>query len=203
MHRNTAYWPERFTPASLCREAREWREKAASYLDAAARVAAHQTLRRNAAKAAERAAANPVPANLNSAGGIANLVSDSAAELAAELARLADHPCPDPPASVIVYREPGEPPSWAAEAITHDEPISGHSRALAALRVHGYPTRGEAVAALRVVAEHRDVVVAAQGQDYHASRVRAAVRAALETEPVEVRIRLSGQDRPGDWEAVR
>lgn len=203
MHRNTAYWPERFTPASLCREAKEWRAKATGYLDAAAHAAAHQTLRKNAARAAERAAADPRPINLNSAGSMANQVADGASELSEELAALADRPCPDPPASVIVYREPGEPPSWAAESITHDEPIGGHSRALASLRVHGYPTREGAIAALREIAEHREIVVAAQGRDYHAARVRAAARAALEADPVEVRIRLAGEDRPEDWDAVR
>lgn len=209
-HRNTAYWPERYTPASLCHEARSWRERAAAYLDAAARTAAHAELRKNADRAARTAAESPTAAHLNAAGSMGHQVADSAGALAADLAALAA-PCPEPPASAIVYREPdvdGEPESWAAEAITHDEPIRGQpgafqSRALASLRVHGHPSRAAAVEALRAVALDPEVVRASQGADYHAARVRAAARAALEAEPAEVRIRLAGRERPEDWEAVR
>ena len=202
MHRNTAYWPERFTPASLCREAREWEAKARGYLDAAAKVAAHQSLRRNAGNAAERAAKNPTAANLNSAGSMGNLLADSADLLAAELAALSD-PCPDPPASAIVYREPGEPPSWAAEAIVHDSFGMGFPRGSAAIRVHGYSSREEAIAAMREVAGGVDLARASAGSDYHAARARAAARAALETDPVEARIRAAGEPRPDDWETPR
>lgn len=208
MHRNTAYWPERFTAASLAAEAKEWREKASAFLDAAAAEAAHKSLRKNASRAAQEAAKDPTPAKLNTAGSLGNLVADSADALQADLERLREWACPLPPASVIVYREPEDPDqpgvaSWAAEALVHDAPSGRQSRAEAALRVHGYPTKAAAGEALRAVALNPEIVRHAQGSDYHAARVKAAAKAALECEPVEVEIRVAGKPRPEGWEEIR
>lgn len=194
---NTAYWPERFTPLSLLQQAHAWREKAKKHLDVAASTAALQHLRKNATRAEQKASDNPSPLNQNAAGSIGNQVADRSLELAEELVGLES--CPLPPASVIVYQEPGEPASWAAEAITHGEAGSG----ISALRVHGYESRSTALAALRDVTEHPQILSACNGTDYHAARVRAACLAVRETQPLETRIRLAGTDRPEDWEVPK
>jgi hypothetical protein len=199
MNRNTAYWPERYTPLSLLQDAVEWRRKAANHLDAAAKIAALEHLQKNAGRAAERAKHTPSAANLNAAGSIGNLVADGAAKLAEELAAL-DQPCPEPPCFSIVYREPevdGLPENWVAEVYA----ICGHERipvlrTWSGLRAEDCRTKAQAIADLRELARHPDLIRQAKGSDYHAARIRAAGKCALECEPTEVRIRAAGADRP-------
>jgi hypothetical protein len=205
-HRNTAYWPERYTPLALLAKAAQWRQRAKGHLDAAAHTAALQHLEKNAVRVQAQAAANPTAMNLNAAGSLGNLVADGAARLAEDLAAL-EESCAEPPAFAIVYREPpvaGVPDNWVAEVYT----ICGHERT-PALRTFSSAkpelaqTREQAVAALRELARHPQIQSLARGRDYHAARMRAAVRCALDTEPAEVRIRLAGEQRPEDWEEPR
>lgn len=196
--KNTAYWPERFTPKSLLSDAIRWRAEARAYLDAAATTAAHQSLRKNAERVVRQADENPTPQNLNSAGSMRGLLARSAEELAQDLAALRH--CPNPPASLIVYLEPGDPESWCAEAIVHTE---AGACGVTALRVHGYASRSAAIEALRDVAQQDGVQRAAQGDDHNAARIRAAIDAVKAGDFCDVRIRQAGAPRPDDWEKPR
>lgn len=206
-HRNTAYWPERYTPLSLLEKAAAWRQRAAKYLDAAAKTASLKHLEQNARRAQARAAESPSPDNLNAAGSIANLAAGSAARLAEKLAAIDQGNCPEPPAFAIVYREPdiaGVPENWIAEVYT----VCGHERAPCLRTWSGTQpetcrTKAQAIADLRDLASHPEMQRQARGTDYHAARVRAACRCALETAPTEVRIRLAGDERPENWEKPR
>lgn len=209
MHRkNTAYWPERYTPTSLLEKAAIWRNRAKAHLDVAASVSALKHLEKNAERIRRDAQENPSPQNLNSAGSISNLVADGAHRLAEDLVALEDDRCPEPPAFAIVYREPqveGVPENWIAEVYTicgigQTAPVL---RTVSTLAPERCQSKDKAISALKELAKNPRIEKIARRDDYLAARVRAGIRCALETEPVEVPIRIAGEKRPENWEAPR